>query len=420
MDERRVRDLNDAPADDAGAYVLYWMQCAQRAAFNPALEYAARQANERGEPLVVGFGLYEAYPDASERHFAFMLEGLAETALALNERRIKLVVRRGRPDEVALELARGASLVVCDRGYLRGERAWRQRVADAAGRRVVQVEGEVVVPVEVASDKAEFAARTLRPKLEEAWPEFMTGLTETRLEKSSLPLRVTGDVDARDCDGVLASLDVERSVGRVRRFHGGTRSARAQLRRFLAGAFDGYADARNDPSAPSASNLSPYLHFGQISPVEVARKAVAATNGSQRDQAAFLEELIVRRELAVNFVYFTESYDRFACLPRWAQDTLSAHADDERPARYTRNELERGETRDAYWNAAMREMRESGYMHNYMRMYWGKKVLEWCNTPGYAYSTLLYLNNKYFLDGRDASSFANVAWIFGLHDRPWQ
>ena len=139
----------------------------------------------------------------------------------------------------------------------------------------------------------------------------------------------------------------------------------------------------------------------------------------KKDKEAYLEELIVRRELACNYVFHTPDYDSYRCLPDWARKTLSEHADDERPTRYTRSELEAAQTDDPYWNAAMQEMLKTGYMHNYMRMYWGKKILEWCNTPQYAYRTALYLNNKYFLDGRDVNSYANVGWLFGLHDRAW-
>ena len=167
------------------------------------------------------------------------------------------------------------------------------------------------------------------------------------------------------------------------------------------------------------SLLSPYLHFGQISPVEIALRVRRASAGSARDRAAYLEELIVRRELAVNFVHFNDRYDRYDSLPAWARATLEAHRRDPREHRYSRSQLEAAQTEDRYWNAAMREMRHTGYMHNRMRMYWGKKILEWSPTPEAAYATVLHLNNRYFLDGRDANSYANVAWIFGLHDRPW-
>lgn len=420
MDSDRLSILNDAPADPDGSYVLYWMQQSQRADFNPALEHAVREANRRNQGVVVGFGLTDDYPEANERHYAFMLEGLAEVRDSLHERGIKFVLRRGAPDEVALGLAQDASLVVCDRGYLRHQRTWRDRVAREAGRRVEQVEGDLVVPVETASDKVEFAARTLRPKLRRLWPAFLTDVTRTRVEVPSLTLAVTGDLDAADPDAALGALDIDRSVGRVSRFRGGTAAARRLLSRFLRFGLDGYADARNDPSDPQCSTLSPYLHFGQISPVEVARKTRAAKPGGDADGDAYLEELIVRRELAANFVTFHPDYDRYAGLPDWARDTLAEHRDDERPDRYTRRELETAQTRDRYWNAAMREMLKTGYMHNYMRMYWGKKILEWSNTPEYAFETALHLNNRYFLDGRDANSYANIAWIFGRHDRPWQ
>ena len=420
MQEERIQHLNDRKPDSNGSYVLYWMQQSQRAAFNHSLEYAARRANENGQSLIVGFGLTDRYPEANERHYAFMLEGLAEVAKGLQRRGIKFVVRRGEPDDVALSLAERASLVVCDRGYLRHQRQWRDRVAAEAGKRVVQIEGDVVVPVATASDKVEFAARTIRPKLQKLWPDLLGDLRPTRLRISSLPLPVTGNVDVRQPDRVLRDLDIDRSVGRVVRFRGGTSEARKHLRRFLRSKLGGYHGARNDPAQPQCSNLSPYLHFGQISPVEVARKAEATVRASRADSEAYLEELIVRRELAVNFVHFHSEYDRFACVPDWARKTLAQHREDKRPASYTRAKLERAETDDEYWNAAMQEMRKTGYMHNYMRMYWGKKILEWSGTPQRAYATALYLNNKYFLDGRDPNSYANVGWIFGLHDRPWQ
>lgn len=422
MEDDRLQTLNDAEVAEDGRYVLYWMQQSQRASFNPALTHAVERANALGQGVIVGFGLMDDYPEANERHYAFMLEGLAEVRATLHDRGIKLVARRGAPDDVALDLAREASLVVCDRGHLRHQRRWRERVAAQAGRTVVQVEGDVVVPVERVSDKVEYAARTIRPKLRKLWPDFLEPVADPAPEVSSLPLDVTGDLDLRDVDAVLAGLRIDRRVGRVDRFRGGTAEARRRLDAFLDGDLDGYADARGDPAGPQSTNLSPYLHFGQISPVEIARAAESARHpdGPQADIDAFLEELIVRRELSHNFVFFHPDYDRYANLPGWAQETLAEHRDDDRPHRYTRAEMEDARTKDRYWNAAMTEMLKTGYMHNYMRMYWGKKILEWCNTPEYAYETTLHLNNKYFLDGRDANSFANVAWLFGRHDRPWQ
>lgn len=419
VEQTRIQTLNDAEPDPDGRYVLYWMQASQRAEHNPALAHAIERADELDRPVLVVFGLDEDHLEANERSFAFLLEGLAETAEALAERGIKLVLRRGEPGGVALELAEQAACVVCDRGYLRHAVRARKRVARVAGCRVEQVEGDVVVPIEVASDHAEYAARTIRPKIEAHRDTYLRALTERTPGKQSLPLHVTSELDPRRPEAVLAALDVDRSVGRVGGLVGGTSQARRALTRFLRSGLPGYASRRNDPADPSTSRLSPYLHFGQISPVEVARKASRASGPSAEDREAFLEELIVRRELACNFVAFTDDYDRFSCLPDWARKTLAEHEDDERPHRYTARQLEAAETHDPAWNAAMEEMKRSGFLESYMRMYWGKKILEWSNTPQYAHRVALALNNKYLLDGRDPSSYSNVAWLFGLHDRAW-
>lgn len=419
VDIERIELLNDTPVNARGRYVLYWMQQSQRARFNPALEYAISRANEQDCPVLVAFGLYDAYPEANERHFAFMLEGLADVARELRERGIKFIVRLGRPDAVCLALAADATLVVCDRGYLRHQKQWYAAVVHDAGRQLVQVEADVVVPVDLASNKREFAARTLRPKITRLLELQLQDVQPQPVNKSSLRLRIKSDVDVHDPDGVLAQLNIDRSVARVQRFVGGSVEAQRRLAHFLDNSFDSYGTARNDPASPQCSNLSPYLHFGQISAVEIACRIRAAKTGGENDSAVFLEELIVRRELAMNFVHHTADYDNYTCLPPWAQETLARHRADKREITYTRNELEAAQTHDPYWNAAMTEMLYSGYMHNYMRMYWGKKVLEWSRTPEQAYRTLLVINNKYFIDGRDANSYCGVGWIFGLHDRAW-
>ena len=414
----RVAQLNDRPAA-AGRYVLYWMQHSQRASFNPALEYAIGAANEMGLPVIVGFGLMAGYPDANRRHFAFMLEGLQDAARTLAERRIGFAIRRGRPDEVALDLAGDAALVVCDRGYLRHQKAWRKAVAESAPCRVIQVEGDAVVPVDVASQRQEIGARTLRPKLHRVWDEYLVALDEITVDRDASECTPGSDVDLSDLGAALDALDIDGSVAPVRRFRGGTSAARERLQSFLDEGLAGYAEERSEPGAFRCSLLSPYLHFGQISPVEIAVAVRDRSAGASADRSAYLEELIVRRELAINFVHFSQNYDSYACLPEWARATLDAHRSDQRPEIYDRAKLEAANTHDPYWNAAMREMVHTGFMHNYMRMYWAKKILEWSATPEDAFATALHLNNKYFLDGRDANSYAGVAWTFGLHDRPW-
>jgi len=400
-----------------GAYVLYWMQASQRAELNHALEHAARRANTLGQPLVAAFGVTDRYAEANERHYAFMLEGLRETQNTLRRRGVQLVVRRGSPELVAGELAGEASLVVTDRGYTRVQRAWRRNLARSAPCRVVQVETDVVVPVEVASDKNEYAAATLRTKIHRHLERFLAPLRRTRLDRGSLDLRLDG-MDLQSVGAVLDSLEIDRSAGRVKAFVGGTSHARRRLREFLSGALDAYATRSNDPSGHIRSNLSAYLHFGQISPVEIARR-VRAASASEASRDAFCEQLIVRRELSANYVRYCDRYASYRALPSWARATLRAHRGDRRQTVYTAAQLERAETHDPYWNAAMREMLATGAMHNYMRMYWGKKILEWTRSPAWAFRLALRLNNRYFLDGRGPNAFNNVAWCFGLHDRPW-
>ena len=336
---------------------------------------------------------------------------------ALEKCGIKMVVRRGAPDDIALEAGKDASLIVTDRGYMRPQKRWRKRVAGEAECPVTQVESDVVVPVGLASGKRETAARTLRPRIGEYLHDFLVGLTPTKISKQSLHMNAEG-LDLSNIEKALGGMDLDRSVGALSHlYRGGTSEAKKLFRRFLEGSFDAYTGHRNQPQTDDVSHMSKYLHFGQISPIWLALTARRARTKKDNIES-FVEELIVRRELSMNFVLYTPDYDSYSNLPDWAKKTLEEHTHDEREHTYTRKQLESAETHDEYWNAAMKEMVHTGYMHNYMRMYWGKKILEWSNTPEYAYRTTLYLNN-YFLDGRDPNSFANVAWIFGQHDHGW-
>ena len=416
IQDERIQELNDKDVRE-GRYVLYWLQSSQRAEYNHALEHAALQANELKKPLLVAFGLMDDYPEASLRHYHFMVEGLQDVAKALEKRNIKFVLQRGAPAEVAVNLAQDAALVICDRDYLRLQRRWREHLAVKAPCRVVQVETNVVVPVELASDKKEYAARTLRPRLSKHLATFLVELADVKLKINSLDLEVKGE-DIADLDEFLEKLKLEPDPPPVKLFKGGTEAAKKVLHDFLENDFADYTDTRNQPQTSHVSHMSKYLHYGQISPVYIALE-VKAAKASQKNKDSYLEELIIRRELPMNFVFYEPDYDKYSALPDWAQKTLEEHKDDKRDPGYTRNELEAAETHDPYWNAAMNEMKHTGYMHNYMRMYWGKKILEWSSSPEYAFETTLYLNNKYFLDGRDANSYANVAWVFGQHDRGW-
>jgi deoxyribodipyrimidine photo-lyase len=230
-------------------------------------------------------------------------------------------------------------------------------------------------------------------------------------------LAFESDFDLDRPEAIVAGLKVDQAVGAVKRFPAGETAARAQLERFLRQHLARYGDERGKPEAGVASLMSPYLHFGQIGPLEVA--LAVRDSGVSEGVATYLEELIVRRELAINHVFHATNYDSYEVLPDWARRTLADHAGDERPYLYSRAQFEAGATHDPYWNAAMLEMRATGYMHNHMRMYWGKKILQWSTGPEEAFETALGLNNRWFLDGRDPNSFTNVGWLFGLHDRPW-
>lgn len=413
--KERVRPLNDRRAG-SGRFVLYWMQAAQRAECNHALEYAIERSNELALPLVVYFGLTEKYPEANERHYRFMLEGLRETAAALEKRGARMIVRRVSPERGAIELSREASFVVVDRDYLRHTREWRRIAALRMKCPLVEVETNVVVPVETASAKEEYAAATIRPRISKQLGAYLEPLAKVALRRDSLGLELPA-FDVSDVDAALAALAIDRGVRGAPRFRGGTREAKRRLRAFIRDKLDRFDDQRNDPNADCLSGLSPYLHFGQISPLAVALEVDASRSPGAR---AFLEELVVRRELSMNFVFYNPHYDSFEGLPLWAQRTLLDHRGDRREYVYGGSELEVARTHDPYWNAAQNEMRVTGKMHGYMRMYWGKKILEWSRTPWEAYETALRLNNRYELDGRDPNGYAGVAWCFGKHDRPWQ
>jgi deoxyribodipyrimidine photo-lyase len=414
IEKERVRNLNDRSVQ-AGRYVVYWMQASQRAEYNHALEFAVRQANALDKPLLVVFGITDRFPDANERHYFFMLEGLREVRASLEAKGIGLIIRHEEPPTVATESAGEACLVVVDRGYLRIQKRWRRAVARRITCPLVEVESDVVVPVELTSSREEYAAATIRPKIKRQLESHLLPFRHTRPKHSSLKMGFD-TFDITDVGSAVARLSIDRSVAKSSFFRGGTSQAKRHLREFLRGRLDHFDDFRNDPSRDYLSNMSPYLHFGQISPLYIAQQV---TGAGGKGAEAYLEELIVRRELSMNFVYYNPQYDSFDCLPDWAKRTLRQHRQDRREYIYTLKQLEAAGTHDPYWNAAQNEMRVTGKMHGYMRMYWGKKILEWTERPDDAFRIALHLNNKYEIDGRDANGFAGVAWCFGKHDRPW-
>ena len=372
--------------------------------------------------MLAVFGLDAAYPEANLRHFAFLLEGLAVARRDLERRGVQLAVLRAPADEAALSLAGPAALLVCDRGYLRHQRAWRARVAAEAPCAVEQVEGDVVVPLEAASRKAEWAAATLRPKILRLRDRYLaaaragdSGAARAGI-RSACGCRGTCAISA---PGSWTTFPVDRSVapvpghpGRHGRGPRATGAVRRPARWPGTRTRTAIRPPRRIPASPRTCTSARSRRCGSPSPSRAARAPRAA-------KEAFLEQLVVRRELAANLALFNDRCDRYDGVPGWALATLAAHARDPRPHRYGPADLEAARTHDPYWNAAMRAMRRDGFLHNHLRMYWGKKILEWSATPEEGFRTALALNNRWFLDGRDPNSLAGVAWVFGTHDRAW-
>lgn len=410
-----------------GRYVLYWMQSAVRSQHNQALDYAVSEANRLGLPVLVVFGLTPSYPSANARHYQFLLEGLRDVHAGLKARGLPLAIGltgEHGPAEAALALAPDAALIVTERAYLRHLRGWREWLSAQLERLypylpLAQIESELVVPLEVTSVKQEYAARTIRPRIHRALEKYLvSGKEQTpahRLEDLPQPstLKLLDPGQLAHPAALIASFGVEGVPAGVE--EGGEVAGQAQLAAFLK-RLDRYDTDRNIPTLDGSSRLSAYLHYGHLSALQVAL-AVQAHGGP--GAPIYLEELIVRRELSFNLCWYNPNYDHFAVLPDWAQKTLQGHQHDDHEYLYTRAELEAASTHDPYWNAAQRQMMLTGRMHNYMRMYWGKKVLEWTPDPAQAHATLVYLNDKYEQDGRNANSYAGIGWVFGLHDRPW-
>ncbi|MGD2072290.1 MAG: deoxyribodipyrimidine photo-lyase [Candidatus Thorarchaeota archaeon] len=409
----RIKLMNNNEIQD-GKYVLYWMQASQRTEFNHALEFAVIRANKLESPLLVYFNIIPNFPNANARSYYFMLQGLREVSKSLEERNIEFLVKIGQPVEEIRKLSKDASMIILDRDYQRMQRHWRKQIAASVKCPVIQVETNVIVPIEIAYSKEAYSAGIIRPKIMKHLEKYLQPISERSVDKTAKYVQESINLD--EIPNIIETLVSDNSVAKVKNILGGTGEAKTLLSKFIRTRLSDFHMLRNDPSKDYLSNMSPYLHFGQISPLFIALEIKKSQSAGTE---AYLEELIIRRELSMNFVYYNSNYDSFDCLPQWAKITLQNHAADSREYIYTRVQLENAETHDPYWNAAQVEMIKTGKMHGYMRMYWGKKILEWSKNPRFAYKTALYLNDKYELDGRDPNGFAGVAWCFGKHDRAW-
>jgi len=446
IDNQRIR-VQIPSRNPKGKYIVYWMQQAQRADYNPALDYAIYLAQQSNLPLLVLF-VFTKVPDAVGRHYLFMMEGLWELAQVFKRMKIEFYCLAGYPPDVLSEVAQHALELVTDMGYLDYQRKWRsvlQEKLRESGTGYTQIETEPLIPVEVVSVKEEYSAATIRKKITRQISSFTysASLNTYSVTKSSdIKFRSPFCQPAKQnwsgfCKWVFASLELGICLEGSSLYKGGRSQALGHFKTFLNEKLQLYATKRNEPALNIQSNLSPYLHFGQISTMEIIQQLCEsggfnlpqlsemieqkkANDDFVQNFAAFAEELIVRRELSFNFCHFNRNYDNFNCLPNWSKQTLISHLTDKREAHYSLDRLLQCATDDPYWNAAQKEMMEIGKMHNYMRMYWGKRLLAWFESPEEAYQVLLYLNNTYELDGRDPNGYAGIAWCFGKHDRPWQ
>lgn len=416
IEEQRIKLLNTNQIKQKGTFVLYWMQSTQRTEHNQALDYSILLANKFNQPLLVYFAIASNYPEANQRHYYFMLEGIKQIQEYLSKKDITFLIQNVSPELGVCTVAKNASVVVVDCGYKKKEKQWRNYAAAHILCPLVQVECNIVVPVELASSKEEYSAATIRRKIKKLVTKFLILNKQPILEKTKIKKNFSS-LQINNLDQAVQILNVDKNVKQVKTFHGGTTIAKEQLRVFTKTKLEKYDEQRNDPTKDVTSNMSAYLHFGQISPIFIALK-ILESNIPTMD--AYLEQLIIRRELAFNFVAYNKNYDSFEGLPAWAKNSLTEHQNDLRKHVYSLDDLEEAKTHDVFWNAAQKQMIISGKMHGYMRMYWGKKIIEWTKNPRNAYNYMIYLNNKYELDGRDPNGYAGIAWCFGKHDRPWK
>lgn len=414
INEKRVRLLQKG--NETNGPIVYWMSRDQRVQDNWALLFAQKLALEKKRSLVVVFNFVPDFLEATIRQYGFMLKGLLVLEKELHKHNIPFFLTSGKPEVKIPELIKNmnASIIVSDFDPLKIKRIWKRDVGKQISIPFYEVDAHNIVPCLHVSEKLEFAAYTIRPKIHKALIEFMDEFPSLKkMSKSEI------SSDKIDWNKIPKTLKMNFEVKEVDWIKPGEVEASKTLERFLKKKFENYHELRNDPTKDYQSNLSPYLHFGQISAQRIALDT-ERFNGNPESQKVFLEELIVRRELSDNFCYFNKNYDSFEGFHDWAKASLNEHKKDEREFVYTLEQFENANTQEDLWNAAQLEMIKTGKMHGYMRMYWAKKILEWSKSPEEALKIAIYLNDKYELDGRDPNGYTGIAWsIGGIHDRPW-
>jgi deoxyribodipyrimidine photo-lyase len=419
-DQPRVLIRRAGPPRRPARSVVYWMQRAMRVRDNPALDVAIDAGSLLGLPVVVYFGVIANYPHANLRHYHFLQQGLRDAAEDAAECGVGFVVRRAPETLEAFLEEVEAALLVGDENPCRELERSRRVLARRISIPYWTVDADVAVPSRVFN-RSFALLHHFRPKLKTELPKFLIAAKRARPEREWKRPKALASYDLR-LDLTQGFKKLDRNVEPVDSFTGGTRAALRRLKEFVDTGLAGYEKERNHPETDGTSRLSPYLHFGHIGPLTIAnavRKAVGAGKVSAQVAEKFLEQLIGWRELAVLFVRHEPNYDNWECAAPWARRSLLEHATDPR-TRYTFEQLDRAETHDDLWNAAQRQMTATGWMHNYLRMYWAKKILEWAPDPATAFDWAVILNDRYELDGRDPNGYAGIAWaIVGRLDRPW-
>ncbi len=395
--------------------VLYWMSRDQRVQDNWALIFADAYAKSVNKPVMVVFTLTDTFLNASLRQYDFLLKGLEEVENELRKLNIALYILHGEPDINLVEFVSVTkpSVLITDFDPLNIKKAWKSKSCKKINIPVYEVDAHNIVPCWVASDKEEYSAGTFRPKITRYLNEYLFDFPEL------VPMSQMSDYKQIDWKNIRSGLRIDKNIQPIRWITPGEHAAIKVMHHFIENKIFHYSNDRNDPNRDVSSNLSPYIHFGQISAQRIALE-VLKENYPKEIAGEFLEQLIVRRELADNFCHYNPAYDSFKGFKPWATMTLNNHRTDQRSYIYKLIEFDKAKTHDELWNAAQLELMIKGKMHGYMRMYWAKKILEWTTSPEEAFKISIYLNDKYSIDGRDPNGYTGCAWsVGGIHDRAW-
>lgn len=415
----RIKKLNSKSENSSGKFVAYIMEASQRAFYNHALEFALSYANSLNKPLIVIYNLTDKYKCSNLRYYTFMIEGLIKLKKDLDERGLKFFIKKSDYVSGSIEISKNAVALITDRNYLKLQRNWRTKVAQTIDVPLIEVESDVIVPVELVSGKKEPYAATIRPKILRLLDQFLEPVTHQELKINSSYIEFD-HLNYKNVDELISILQIDRTVKPVSEYYeGGYDKAMEFLKIFIEKKLPYYKALRSDPTKDFQSELSPYIHFGQISTLQILLEILKHYNIKDENVQSFINEIVIWRELARNFCLYNPMYNEYEGIPEWAKKTLEEHLKDKREFTYSLEELEFAKTHDSYWNAAQIQLLKTGKMHNYMRMYWAKKLIEWTEHPKIAFDYACYLNDKYELDGRDPNGYAGISWCFGTHDRPW-